>query len=143
MKYKLINSYYNKENGVSYSVIQTDKGIFSASSLLREEDKDVESSFLGCELAEKKAQIKYLQTENRELLYAIHILENLEKELKCIKGYNPHSLEARRLRRKIYELKDIHKEQKENIQNIKENVLKDTEAKLNFKRKFRKDKGKK
>ena len=120
MKYKLINSYYNKENGISYSIIQTDKGIFSASSLLREEDKDVESSFLGCELAEKKAQIKYLQTENREFLYAIHILENLEKELKCIKGYNPHSLEARRLRRKIYDFDYQIEELKKELDEVKD-----------------------
>ena len=39
-------------------------------------------------------------------------IENLEKELKSMKYYNPYSLEACRLRRKIYEIRAEYEEQK-------------------------------
>lgn len=105
-KYKLITANYNPETGISTATIACRYGEFTGSTKIAEEDRDVESSFFGCHIAEGRAIIKALKAEKNFLTIQIYGLKNLEKNLKNMKGYNPHSLESRKLRRKIYELKD-------------------------------------
>ena len=112
MKIKLLNSNYDKETGISTVTIRTRNGEFTGTSKLHEEDRDIESSFAGCRYAEAKALVKSLKAKNKERLIQLKVLENLEKELKSMKYYNPYSLEACRLRRKIYEIRAEYEEQK-------------------------------
>lgn len=105
-KYKLVAANYNPETGISTATIACRYGEFTGSTKIAEEDKDVESSFLGCRIAEGRAIVKALKAEKKSLATQIYSLENLEKSLKNMKDYRPHSLESRKLRRKIYELRD-------------------------------------
>ena len=66
------------------------------------EDQDFWSERVGCFIAEHRAIIKKFKFMKKELLPNLQVLENLEKQLKCCKQYNPDSFEAKRLRKEIY-----------------------------------------
>lgn len=104
MKNKLIYSNYDRETGISFIKIRNKYGTFEARAKLCEEDRDIESRFLGCEIALCKAEIKTFKTVLKDLDIQIHTLRNFEKTLKSLKEYNKDSLENRRLRRRIHEL---------------------------------------
>lgn len=102
---KLINAQYlPEENGDSIAIISTDLGIFHGIARIHEEDRDVESEFIGCHIAESKAYIKYLKEKIKILNIKIKALKDFEKMIKNLKEYNPHSRENRKLRRMIHEL---------------------------------------
>lgn len=106
MRNKLIYSNYDRETGLSTVTIRNKYGEFTGYAKLHEEDQNIESSFAGCRCAEIKALIKSTRAQIKEINIQIKILEDFEKELKHMKDYDPYSMETRRLRRKIYELKD-------------------------------------
>ena len=103
---RLVNAQYlPEENGDSVAVISTELGIFHGIARIHEDDRDVESDFIGCHVAESKAYIKYIKEKIKILTYQIKALENYEKLTKNLKEYQPHSRENRKLRRMIRELK--------------------------------------
>ena len=124
MKTKLVYANYDKETGISNVIIRNKYGTFSAKSTLNEADRYIESSFAGCTYAESKAIIKSLKAGCRELQTQIKTLRDFEKILKGLKDYNHHSLECRRLRRRIYELQWELDVMKTRIQTAEETLLK-------------------
>ena len=104
---KLVNAQYlpEEEDKPSVAVISTELGFFNGVARLHEDDKDVESEFIGCHIAESKAYIKYIKEKIKILTNQIKALENYEKMIKNLKEYQPHSRENRKLRRMIHELK--------------------------------------
>lgn len=106
-RYKILRSKSDAEDkgGVfSYVEIGTDIGKFFATAELHPEDNF--SNFLGCEIAESKAVRKYMKKKISYLKERLNEIENFEKMLLCCKAYNPKGFEARRLRRRKYELRD-------------------------------------
>lgn len=102
MKNFLVYAKYDKETGISKVWIKNKYGVFMAKSRLRPEDKDFASEYIGCHFAEMKANIKAykkhkqdLQLREKELLYFQKILEQT-------KGYNVSSVEAKKLRKRLY-----------------------------------------
>ena len=79
--FKLVKSNYDKEDGVSFVEIQTDYGNFCDYSFLSPDDKDVASSFLGCELAEYRATIQYFEKCLVRVNIQINCLEDYKKEI--------------------------------------------------------------
>ena len=67
MKTKLIFSKYEESTGVSISVIRCRYGEFTGIARLNPEDRTNASSFVGCEIAERRAVIKALRTQLREV----------------------------------------------------------------------------
>lgn len=132
MKTKLIYSNYDKETGLSVATIRTKHGEFTGYSKLHEEDYPIESSFAGCRYAEIKALCKSKKAEVKEMTAQIKILEDLEKEIKNIKKYNPYCMESRRLRRKIYELKAKRNDLKSKINIAQEMILQDGKHRASF-----------
>lgn len=102
---KLISAQYlPEENGDSIAIISTDLGMFHGIARIHEEDRDVESEFIGCHIAESKAYIKYLKEKIKILNIKIKALKDFEKMIKNLKEYKPHLRENRKLRRMIHEL---------------------------------------
>lgn len=124
MKSKIIYANYNPETGKSIVKIQNQYGIFTGVSQLQEEDRPYESSFAGCEYAEMKANISYMKHRKKILDYQIKILKDCYKNMSMGKKFNSHSYEARKIRRKIYELKKEKKSWEEKIQSLKEKMFK-------------------
>lgn len=113
MKYKLIHAEFFPETGESEVAIENKNGIFIGLAQCHPEEQHP-SKFAGCRIAEVRAHIQAAQYEKKILNYQIKELQNFEKILKGLKNYNPNSLEARRLRRRIHELKE-EKNKKNNL----------------------------
>lgn len=127
MRTKLIHSGYCEETGLSFAVINTKLGIFSDISTLREEDKEVESSFKGCQYAEIKAIKRAYKEEIKQLNFKIKALQDFEKVLKNMKEYDEYSFEARRLRKEIFLYQKKKKEIQTAIAAITDSMLKEME----------------
>ena len=110
MKIKLIDSWYNEEDGISYAKINTDYGEFEGYAQLHEEDKEIASRYAGCQYAETRAVLRYMKYRIKILAYQIKALINCQKQMEGRAAYNPQSVEGRALRKQIYvlqaELKD-------------------------------------
>ena len=99
-----------------------DKHWFVGRAKCLPEDEDMWSERTGSTLAEIKANIKrlrYMRARTREEMKPLTLFES---RLKCCKGYNHESVEARRLRKEIWLYKD-------KIQEIT-NAINDEEAYL-------------
>ena len=123
MKFNLIDSNYNSHSGFSLTTIKTKYGIFTGTSQLYEEDKEIASSFRGCQYAEMKAIRKAYKAEIKEINLKIKTLEDFEKVLKNMKEYNANSFEAKRLRKEIYLYKKKKAKIKETINAITNTMI--------------------
>ena len=119
--FKLVKSNYDKEDGVSFVEIQTDYGNFCAYSFLSPDDKDVSSSFLGCELAEYRATIQYF----KKCLTRVNIQINCLEDLKARLGHEEPVLEKR-----LKQYKDYKKEVIDNIKSLKKVISNKLENRL-------------
>ena len=119
--FKLIDSYYDKEDGTSFVEIQTDYGKFSAYAFLNPEDKDAASSFLGCELAEYRATIQYFE----KCLTRVNIQINCLEDLYFRMDYSEPILEKR-----LEQYKNYKKEIIDNIKSLKEVINNKLENRL-------------
>lgn len=113
MKIKLIESWFNEEDGVSYAKINTDSGEFEGWSQLHEEDKSISSTFAGCQYAETKAILKYMKHRIKILNERIKALEDCQRVIMYKKDYEHNSVENRTIRKQIYLLKKQRTDWKE------------------------------
>ena len=104
MKIKMIKSNFDEITGISEVTIATDIGEFSGTSKLHDEDRNISSSFAGCQYAEMRAVIKYMKRKMHDLDMQIKGLTDFQSSLKCRKDYNHISIENSKARRRIYEL---------------------------------------
>ena len=87
--HKLIKSNYDKQCGMSYVKIETDIGVFEGYAFLDPEDKDTESKFFGCRLANYRAEIKYLEERIFRLNLELNELYLVMKNMPMMKSeYN-------------------------------------------------------
>lgn len=105
---KLLNSVYDKEDGVSCVTIETEIGNFNGYAFLHPEDEMIKSSFLGCEIAEYRATIEYFKKKLRILNIEIKTLENLRKDFKNTYKEDYHNCEIleRRMEQKLIQKKE-------------------------------------
>lgn len=127
MKRKIIDSFYNDELGLSYVKIRTKYGDFEGESELHEEDRDIVSSFAGCRYAESKAIEKCFKQQIKELRLQVKGIKDVLSMLETVKDYNPNSLEARKMRRRLYELNNKISNLQERIKLISERRVYDME----------------
>ena len=104
MKIKMIKSNFDEITGISEVTIATDIGEFSGTSKLHDEDRNISSSFAGCQYAEMRAVIKYMKRKMHDLDMQIKGLTDFQSSLKCRKDYNHIAIENSKARRRIYEL---------------------------------------
>ena len=93
MKIKMIKSNFDEITGISEVTIATDIGEFSGTSKLHDEDRNISSSFAGCQYAEMRAVIKYMKRKMHDLDMQIKGLTDFQSSLKCRKDYNHTSIE--------------------------------------------------
>lgn len=96
--YKVIESCF--DNGFSYVRILTkDYGRFTGKAVLHFEDAEAESRFLGCEIAECRAVLKYVD----------RIIEKLNAEIEVLKYVDNKSSDKNKCLTKVLENKQSHK----------------------------------
>lgn len=101
-QYKITKAWYDENTGISYAEIITKLGMFSGTSQLHEEDKDIASKFQGCEYAKARAIKKYLKAKKRKIKIKIDILKNIIDNFTELKNHNPYSTEAKYIKKQYY-----------------------------------------
>lgn len=117
MKFKLINSFYDEDRGISSATIATDLGFFTGYASLHPNDKEVASNFCGCRYAEQRAVLKYIR--KRVSLYA-QKLKTLNNYLLYLKTRQDFELsdckKIYRYMNHIQKERDIWKEKERSLQ---------------------------
>ena len=127
MKIKMIKSNFDEITGISEVTIATDIGEFSGTSKLHDEDRNISSSFAGCQYAEMRAVIKYMKRKMHDLDMQIKGLTDFQSSLKCRKDYNHISIENSKTRRRIYELNKQKEIWKKRMNSLYERMLRSME----------------
>lgn len=102
---KLLYSNFNKDTGISTVIIRNKYGTFKGRSKLHDSDKGYASNYAGCRFAEMKANIKCLKKQKADKQLRLTELLYFKNMLEGVAGYNSESIEARKLRKRIYILK--------------------------------------
>lgn len=105
-KYSVIDDLFDPETNITYVTIETKLGIFIGSSYLQPCDEDFKSSYRGFRYAEAKAFMKYLRAIKMQTKAQLSAIEGMYNNIACGKEFNPNSYEARKIRSKIYSLKE-------------------------------------
>lgn len=129
---KLIYSTYDPDSGLSYAVVKSRYGKYMGTARLHLEDIKYESSFAGCKYAELRAMAKVRKAELKELRIKIKTLSDLLFDLEQMKEYNASCFTAKRIRRRLAELKLKEKELKEAINGVENVIAKDNYNRINF-----------
>lgn len=140
MKIKVIESYFDKETGVSKVIIDTELGRFCGTAKVAEEDKEYFSSYAGKRYAELKAIINMLKYKKKIVYYQIKALNNCRKAIETTKDYDKNAYPNRRIRKDIYELKEIYKYITESIENIKQKIKDDFKDRVRIINKYKEKK---
>ena len=127
MKIKMIKSNFDETTGISEVTIATDIGEFSGTSKLHDEDRNISSSFAGCQYAEMRAVIKYMKRKMHDLDMQIKGLTDFQSSLKCRKDYNHISIENSKARRRIYELNKQKEIWEKRMNSLYERMLRNME----------------
>lgn len=127
MKIKMIKSNFDEITGISEVTIATDIGEFSGTSKLHYEDRNISSSFAGCQYAEMRAVIKYIKRKMHDLDMQIKGLTDFQSNLQCRKDYNHISIENSKARRRIYELNKQKEIWKKRMNSLYERMLRNME----------------
>ena len=122
MKTKLIFSKYDESTGVSISTIRCKYGEFTGIARLNPEDKANASSFVGCEIAERRSVINALRIQLREVKAMQKAVKMIIQDLEKSKTYKKHSVENRRLRKSYWLYQKQILDIKKNISDIKESI---------------------
>ena len=116
--YKLLESNYDAESGISFVKIATECGYFYGYAYLNpEEDKDIASNFFGCELAEYRALIDYFSKKKMFLNQRLLALLNLRNDYFHNNINWDSSIEI--LNKRISQMEKQKKEYNDNIKNLK------------------------
>lgn len=122
MKNFLVYSKYDKESGISKVWIKNKYGVFMAKSRLHEDDREFASEYIGCRFAEIKANIKAYKKHKQDLQLRQQELKYFKTVLEQTKGYNPDSIEARKLRKRIHILSEEIKAVQTTIDELNEDL---------------------
>lgn len=123
MKYKLKNSNYNEETGVSTVEISTKYGNFSATVQMRA-DEEYPSKYFGCALAEIKALKKAEKMRLRELRAELKGLQDFFAEMMDTRNFNEYSFPMLKLGEKMVKLRQDIDVCKYNINQLSRNYYK-------------------
>lgn len=125
MKIKLIESWYDENDGLSYAKINTDYGEFEGWAQLHEEDNEIASRYAGCQYAEQRAVLKYMKHRIKILAFQIKALINCQNQFEGKVACNRNSVESRTLRKQIFILQAEMKDWQSRYDSLQEKLLKD------------------
>lgn len=104
-KMKVVDSGWNPETGVAWTMIKTKRGKYIGEAKLHPEDKEYASRYAGNELAAQRAYANYLKDLINEKKIELKAFVDFYENLVDIKGFNFNSLESKKFRKKIYLLR--------------------------------------
>ena len=107
-------SHYHNINKKSYALFMTELGTFTASATTN--PMDTPSKDIGITIAEQRAIIKYWQAVKYKTRIELNALMDMYSGIQDMRDFNYDSLEARRMRRAIYEKEDDIKQIRKNIE---------------------------
>ena len=84
---KIVEARYLPEIGASIVTIRKGEELFEGVSFLHQEDKDIESSYAGCQFAETKAYIKMVKWEYKEAKKELTTLKRLYQQITQLKEF--------------------------------------------------------
>lgn len=109
-----MTSCYDDSSKESYAQFTTELGMFTAIAMTN--PKDTSSKDIGITIAEQRATIKYWQAVKRKTRIELNALMDMYSGIQDMRDFNYDSLEARRMRRAIYEKEDDIKQIRKNIE---------------------------
>lgn len=83
--YKIVESYRDKDTNLSITIIKIKDKYYKGTAKLHPNDVDYDSSFIGCEIAEYRAYIKYLKEEKQNVKRELETLIQLRNRVDCYK----------------------------------------------------------
>lgn len=103
MSFETIDTGYLEFSGTSIAIVRKGQNTFTATVALHDEDRDVASSFAGCQFAEIKAIIKGLKYDLAERRKELRTLEILYKDIINLRDFAAlkHSQPVRFIRKQI------------------------------------------
>ena len=142
MKIKLIESWYDENDGLSYAKINTDYGEFEGWAQLHEEDNDIASRYAGCQYAEQRAVLKYMKHRIKILAYQIKALINCQNQFEGKVTCDYNSAESRTLRKQIFILQAEMKDWQSRYDSLQAKLLKDMSERKTIIENFNKEENK-
>ena len=124
---------WEEELGLAIVTIHENGMTFVGTAKCHEQDQDMKSEKVGTFIALNRAQIKHLTyIINKELKPQLKAIESLYNEMTQCKKFNPKSFEARRIRKKMHEIKaDIAE-----LDDFRKFKLQETSEYINLKEEF-------
>jgi hypothetical protein len=124
--FKLLESKYDKETGFSFVRISTDIGNFSGFAYLNPEDKNIASSYLGCEIAEIRACINYYERRKSILNTKLNALYDLKRKIRNNWQFDGEHFEYKILEKEIHQMeiqKNIYKDTIKSLRKTIDNMV--------------------
>jgi hypothetical protein len=137
---KFLDSYYDKDCGMSYVKIETECGFFEGYAWLNPEDKEYESEILGGEVAEMRAISDYYKRKVHFLKAYLFTLYNLAKDIRNNPQFDSEHFEYQILQKRIKQNEEQKEIYKEYIRDIKEAIEYKLEARVQLVDKLKKKK---
>lgn len=88
MNYTLAKAEYDINTKISTTIIKTDIGEFVGTSFCQEEDREYESQYFGCMIAEWKAVRKYCKAKRSIVMAQISSLQRFMARMSETKSYD-------------------------------------------------------
>ena len=98
---------WDEEKGVATCTLQDGNNYFVGIAQCCETDRDMQSEKTGCDIALRRAEIKYyIHLRDNEIKPGLKALQQLYSNMVISKNYNKKSYEARMLYRRIKQFKN-------------------------------------
>ena len=120
-RYNLVNSSWDPETLISTVTISTDVGRFTGSAKCHPEEEN-KSMFFGCQIAEGRAIIKYLEELLKINRAQYHTLKTLYTSVETMSCFNKDNYAASKIRRAKYEKSAEIGKRKQNIEEIERKI---------------------
>lgn len=135
---KFLHGEYDSTTGKSTVALADRYGQYIGYAKLHPDDKENESNYMGCNIAEKRALIKMLKSRRKRIKIKLNATENIINEIH--NKVSPNDIH-RDIKKVLYfKTKDYNK-QIERINTLIEEIEKKIEERISFRRKFlKKDK---
>ena len=137
---KFLESNYDKESGISMVKIATECGFFYGYAFLNPEDKEYESEFLGCEVAEMRAISDYYKRKEHFLKTRLLALYDIARDIRNNPQYDSEHFEYQLIQKRIKQNEEQKKLYREYIKDIKEAIDYKLDARVELVEKLKKKK---
>lgn len=137
---KFLESNYDKESGISMVKIATECGFFQGYAFLGPDDKEYESEFLGCEIAEMRAISDYYKRKIHFLKTRLLTLYDIARDIRNNPQFDSEHFEYEIIQKRIKQNEEQKAIYKEYIKDIREAIEYKLDARVELVEKLKKKK---